>query len=61
GLGSSIALAMGSGVNGPLDYETRTSYMLRVQADSLEVVVANLRVPSKSNTAKVYIEIQDLE
>nr|XP_003409312.1 protocadherin-15 isoform X8 [Loxodonta africana] len=46
-------------VNAPLDYETKTSYMLRVQADSLEVVLANLRVPSKSNTAKVYIEIQD--
>ncbi|XP_044772383.1 protocadherin-15 isoform X6 [Neomonachus schauinslandi] len=46
-------------VNAPLDYETRTSYILRVQADSLEVVLANLRVPSKSNTAKVYIEIQD--
>ncbi|XP_058399415.1 protocadherin-15 isoform X9 [Diceros bicornis minor] len=46
-------------VNAPLDYETRTSYVLRLQADSLEVVLANLRVPSKSNTAKVYIEIQD--
>ncbi|XP_062959083.1 protocadherin-15 isoform X2 [Cynocephalus volans] len=46
-------------VNAPLDYETRTSYVLRVQADSLEVVLANLRVPSKSNTAKVYIEIED--
>ncbi|KAF0884332.1 PCD15 protein, partial [Crocuta crocuta] len=46
-------------VNAPLDYEMRTSYVLRVQADSLEVVLANLRVPSKSNTAKVYIEIQD--
>ncbi|XP_045423997.1 protocadherin-15 isoform X3 [Lemur catta] len=46
-------------VNAPLDYETRMSYVLRVQADSLEVVLANLRVPSKSNTAKVYIEIQD--
>ncbi|XP_077655473.1 protocadherin-15 isoform X2 [Urocitellus parryii] len=46
-------------VNAPLDYETRTSYVLRVQADSLEVVLANLRVPSKSNIAKVYIEIQD--
>uniref|UniRef100_A0A8C6EWQ3 Protocadherin-15 n=1 Tax=Marmota marmota marmota TaxID=9994 RepID=A0A8C6EWQ3_MARMA len=34
-------------VNAPLDYETRTSYVLRVQADSLEVVLANLRVPSK--------------
>ncbi|XP_004369940.1 protocadherin-15 isoform X4 [Trichechus manatus latirostris] len=46
-------------VKAPLDYETKTSYVLRVQADSLEVVLANLRVPSKSNTAKVYIEIQD--
>uniref|UniRef100_A0A673U2S3 Protocadherin related 15 n=1 Tax=Suricata suricatta TaxID=37032 RepID=A0A673U2S3_SURSU len=46
-------------VNAPLDYETRPSYVLCVQADSLEVVLANLRVPSKSNTAKVYIEIQD--
>lgn len=35
-------------VNDLLDYETRTSYVLRVQADSLEVVLANLRVPSKS-------------
>ena len=35
-------------MNAPLDYETRTSYVLRVQADSLEVVLANLRVPSKS-------------
>ncbi|KAM4839832.1 LOW QUALITY PROTEIN: protocadherin-15-like [Urocitellus parryii] len=34
-------------VNAPLDYETRTSYVLRVQADSLEVVLANIRVPSK--------------
>uniref|UniRef100_A0A5F8GV29 Protocadherin-15 n=1 Tax=Monodelphis domestica TaxID=13616 RepID=A0A5F8GV29_MONDO len=42
-----------------LDYETKTSYVLRVQADSLEVVLANLRVPSKSNSAKVYIEVQD--
>lgn len=31
-----------------LDYETRTSYELRLQADSLALVLANLRVPSKS-------------
>lgn len=31
-----------------LDYETRTSYDLRLQADSLALVLANLRVPSKS-------------
>ncbi|CAB1312656.1 unnamed protein product, partial [Coregonus sp. 'balchen'] len=43
----------------PLDYETVTSYVLRVQADSMAVVMAQLRVPSKTNTAKVYIELQD--
>uniref|UniRef100_A0A3P8XUC2 Cadherin domain-containing protein n=1 Tax=Esox lucius TaxID=8010 RepID=A0A3P8XUC2_ESOLU len=53
----------------PLDYETVTSYVLRVQADSMIVVVAQLRVPSKSkrgvlnrhrsNTAKVFIEVKD--
>uniref|UniRef100_A0A3Q2NQ44 Protocadherin-related 15a n=1 Tax=Fundulus heteroclitus TaxID=8078 RepID=A0A3Q2NQ44_FUNHE len=43
----------------PLDYENVTSYTLRVQADSLGVVMSNLRVPSKTNTAKVFIEIQD--
>ncbi|XP_047459724.1 protocadherin-15-like isoform X4 [Mugil cephalus] len=42
-----------------LDYENVTSYVLRVQADSLTVVLSNMRVPSKSNTAKVYIEVQD--
>ncbi|XP_066549387.1 protocadherin-15b [Amia ocellicauda] len=42
-----------------LDYETNTSYILRVQADSMQVVRSNLRVPSKSNTAKVFIDIQD--
>ncbi|MBN3312075.1 PCD15 protein, partial [Atractosteus spatula] len=42
-----------------LDYETNTSYILRVQADSMQVVRSNLRVPSKSNTAKVFIEVQD--
>ncbi|XP_039403210.1 protocadherin-15 isoform X4 [Mauremys reevesii] len=43
----------------PLDYESVKSYELRVQADSLQVVQSNLRVPSKSNTAKVFIEVQD--
>ena len=42
-------------VNAPLDYETRTSYVLRVQADSLEVVLANLRVPSKSKLCHLSI------
>lgn len=31
-----------------LDYENVTSYVLRVQADSMLVVMSNLRVPSKS-------------
>ncbi|XP_057705000.1 protocadherin-15 isoform X5 [Corythoichthys intestinalis] len=43
----------------PLDYENVTSYVLRVQADSLLVVMSNLRVPSKTNTAKVFLEVQD--
>ncbi|KAF3842012.1 hypothetical protein F7725_023963 [Dissostichus mawsoni] len=38
----------------PLDYENVTSYVLRVQADSMLVVMSNLRVPSK-----VFIEVQD--
>ncbi|XP_010002513.1 PREDICTED: uncharacterized protein LOC104394598, partial [Chaetura pelagica] len=46
-------------VKKPLDYESVTSYELRVQADSLQVVRSNLRVPSKSNTAKVFIEVKD--
>nr|XP_046257906.1 protocadherin-15-like isoform X6 [Scatophagus argus] len=43
----------------PLDYENVTSYVLRVQADSMVVVMSNLRVPSKTNTAKVFIDVQD--
>uniref|UniRef100_A0A672J4M1 Protocadherin-related 15a n=1 Tax=Salarias fasciatus TaxID=181472 RepID=A0A672J4M1_SALFA len=43
----------------PLDYENVTSYVLRVQADSMIVVMSNLRVPSKTNTAKVFIEVLD--
>ncbi|NXR27047.1 PCD15 protein, partial [Cinclus mexicanus] len=46
-------------VKKPLDYESIRSYELRVQADSLQVVRSNLRVPSKSNTAKVFIEVKD--
>nr|XP_023686709.1 protocadherin-15 isoform X2 [Paramormyrops kingsleyae] len=42
-----------------LDYESNTSYVLRVQADSLSIVESNIRVPSKTNTAKVFIEVQD--
>uniref|UniRef100_A0A665X9G9 Protocadherin-15 n=1 Tax=Echeneis naucrates TaxID=173247 RepID=A0A665X9G9_ECHNA len=42
-----------------LDYENVTTYVLRVQADSMLVVMSNLRVPSKTNTAKVFIEVQD--
>uniref|UniRef100_A0A3Q1HRH3 Protocadherin-15 n=1 Tax=Anabas testudineus TaxID=64144 RepID=A0A3Q1HRH3_ANATE len=43
----------------PLDYENLTSYVLRVQADSMVIVLSNLRVPSKTNTAKVFIDVQD--
>uniref|UniRef100_A0A8C3Q8S2 Protocadherin-15 n=1 Tax=Geospiza parvula TaxID=87175 RepID=A0A8C3Q8S2_GEOPR len=46
-------------VKKPLDYERVQSYELRVQADSLQVVRSNLRVPSKSNTAKVFVEVKD--
>uniref|UniRef100_A0A8C9U8Q6 Protocadherin-15 n=1 Tax=Scleropages formosus TaxID=113540 RepID=A0A8C9U8Q6_SCLFO len=42
-----------------LDYETNSSYTLRVQADSLRVVESNLRAPAKTNTAKVFVEVQD--
>uniref|UniRef100_A0A3Q3RC81 Protocadherin-15 n=1 Tax=Monopterus albus TaxID=43700 RepID=A0A3Q3RC81_MONAL len=43
----------------PLDYETNSSYVLKVEADSIRVVSSNLRAPSKTNTAKVVIDIQD--
>ncbi|XP_076856743.1 protocadherin-15b isoform X2 [Brachyhypopomus gauderio] len=43
----------------PLDYETNCSFVLRVEADSMRVVSSNLRAPSKSNTAKVFIDVQD--
>ncbi|XP_052466883.1 protocadherin-15-like [Carassius gibelio] len=42
-----------------LDYERNSSYVLRVEADSMRVVSSNLRAPSKSNTAKVFIYVQD--
>ncbi|XP_051968339.1 protocadherin-15b [Xyrauchen texanus] len=43
----------------PLDYETNSGYILRVEADSTRVVSSNLRAPTKSNTAKVFIDVQD--
>ncbi|KAM4702797.1 protocadherin-15 [Rhinophrynus dorsalis] len=43
----------------PLDYENTTSYELRIQADSMQVVRFNLRAASRSNTALVFIDIQD--
>ncbi|XP_019738894.1 protocadherin-15-like isoform X3 [Hippocampus comes] len=42
-----------------LDYEANSSYVLKVQADSMRVVSSNLRAPSKSNTAVVVIDVQD--
>uniref|UniRef100_A0A3B3DZX9 Protocadherin-15 n=1 Tax=Oryzias melastigma TaxID=30732 RepID=A0A3B3DZX9_ORYME len=38
-----------------LDYETKATYVLKVEADSS----FNLRAPSKTNTAKVVIDVQD--
>ncbi|XP_047673867.1 protocadherin-15b isoform X3 [Tachysurus fulvidraco] len=43
----------------PLDFESNTSYVLRVEADSMRVISSNLRAPAKSNTAKVFIEVRD--
>ncbi|XP_016296434.1 protocadherin-15-like [Sinocyclocheilus anshuiensis] len=43
----------------PLDYESNSIYVLRVEADSMRVVSSNLRAPSKSNTAKFFIDVQD--
>ncbi|XP_075949847.1 protocadherin-15-like [Anarhichas minor] len=43
----------------PLDYEANSSYVLKVEADSMRVGSSNVRVPSKTNTAKVVIDIQD--
>lgn len=43
----------------PLDYESNSSYVIRVEADSMRVVSSNLRAPAKSNTAKVFIDVQD--
>ncbi|XP_043568302.1 protocadherin-15b isoform X1 [Chiloscyllium plagiosum] len=45
--------------NKTLDYESVKDYELRIQADSLLFFRSNLRVPSRTNTAKVFIEIQD--
>ncbi|XP_078793598.1 protocadherin-15 isoform X3 [Oryzias latipes] len=38
-----------------LDYETKSTYILKVEADSS----FNLRAPSKTNTAKVVIDVRD--
>uniref|UniRef100_UPI003AACBB18 protocadherin-15-like isoform X2 n=1 Tax=Centroberyx gerrardi TaxID=166262 RepID=UPI003AACBB18 len=43
----------------PLDYENVTSYILIVQADSLETVLKDMRVFSPTNVARVFIEVQD--
>ncbi|KAM9715616.1 protocadherin-15-like [Menidia menidia] len=42
-----------------LDYEANSSYVLKVEADSMRVASSNLRAPSKTNTAKVVIKVQD--
>ncbi|XP_031416817.1 protocadherin-15b isoform X2 [Clupea harengus] len=42
-----------------LDFETNSSFLLRVEADSLRVVSSNLRAPAKINTARVLIDVQD--
>ncbi|XP_044193694.1 protocadherin-15-like isoform X1 [Thunnus albacares] len=60
--GGSFALNETTGVIStakPLDYETNSSYVLKVEADSMRVVSSNLRAPSKTNTAKVVIDVQD--
>lgn len=38
-----------------LDYEANSSYILKVEADSMRVVSSNLRVPSKSECAVVFV------
>ncbi|XP_038629350.1 protocadherin-15b isoform X4 [Scyliorhinus canicula] len=45
--------------NKMLDYESIKDYEVRIQADSLLFFRSNLRVPSRTNTAKVFIEVQD--
>ncbi|XP_032890362.1 protocadherin-15, partial [Amblyraja radiata] len=45
--------------NKTLDYESIKDYVIRIQADSLLFFRSNLRVPSRTNTAKVFIEVQD--
>uniref|UniRef100_A0A8C5AWE6 Cadherin domain-containing protein n=1 Tax=Gadus morhua TaxID=8049 RepID=A0A8C5AWE6_GADMO len=43
----------------PLDYEANSSFILQVEAHSLEVVSSNLRAPSRVNTARVLVEVGD--
>ncbi|XP_059421808.1 protocadherin-15a [Carassius carassius] len=42
-----------------LDYESVASYVLCVEADSLAIILVSLRAPSKTNTAKLFIDVQD--
>uniref|UniRef100_A0A8C1RQ18 Protocadherin-15 n=1 Tax=Cyprinus carpio TaxID=7962 RepID=A0A8C1RQ18_CYPCA len=39
-----------------LDYESNSSYVLRVEADSMRVVSSNLRAPSKSEAGHIHCE-----
>uniref|UniRef100_A0A8C4H927 Cadherin domain-containing protein n=1 Tax=Dicentrarchus labrax TaxID=13489 RepID=A0A8C4H927_DICLA len=62
--GGTFALNVTTGVIStakPLDYEANSSYVLKVEADSMRVGSSNFRAPSKSksNTAKVIIDILD--
>ncbi|XP_041939865.1 protocadherin-15-like [Alosa sapidissima] len=42
-----------------LDFETNSSYVLRVEADPLQVISSNMRAPAKINTARVLIDLRD--
>ncbi|XP_035527225.1 protocadherin-15-like [Morone saxatilis] len=60
--GGAFALNVTTGVIStakPLDYEANSSYVLKVEADSMRVGSSNFRAPSKTNTAKVIIDILD--
>ncbi|XP_069097078.1 protocadherin-15 [Pleurodeles waltl] len=46
-------------VKNQLDYETTKSYVLRIQADSMQIARFNLRAASKSNTARVFVDVLD--
>lgn len=42
----------------PLDYEANSSYVLKVEADSIRVVSSNLRAPSKSKCVIVSLSLR---